>query len=102
MSSSRRWLEIATPPPMYCRPSVACGLPSPTSDPAKALCSWQMEHCPVLSCLTFAGWTIASSTRKGAPRGRSHAPAFPPMSWGTRAQMQPRGDERMWPTCCGE
>eukprot|EP00959_Pyramimonas_sp_CCMP1952_P107077 2238718-Pyramimonas_sp.AAC.1 len=71
MSSPSRWLEIAIPRPMYWRSPMVCGLPSPTSDPAKAVCSWQMEHPPMFSCVTSAGRTRVSSTRRGASRVKS-------------------------------
>eukprot|EP00959_Pyramimonas_sp_CCMP1952_P110830 2318757-Pyramimonas_sp.AAC.1 len=62
---------MATPPPMYFRSDMVRGLPSPSSDPVNALCSWQMGQSPLLSWSTFAGWTLASSARAGASRAKS-------------------------------
>eukprot|EP00959_Pyramimonas_sp_CCMP1952_P078083 1632288-Pyramimonas_sp.AAC.1 len=58
MSSSRRWLDMAIPPPMYCRSSMILGHPGPISDPASAVCSRQMEHSPSRSRFTSAGCTM--------------------------------------------
>eukprot|EP00959_Pyramimonas_sp_CCMP1952_P299421 6262720-Pyramimonas_sp.AAC.1 len=66
MSSSSRRLEMAFPPPMCRRSPMACGQPSPTSDPAKAMRSRQMEHSPTFSRVTSAGRTMVSSTPRGA------------------------------------
>eukprot|EP00959_Pyramimonas_sp_CCMP1952_P283547 5927685-Pyramimonas_sp.AAC.1 len=62
---------MAFPPPMYRRSPMARGQPSPTSDPTNAVCSRQMEHSPTFSCVTSAGRTMVSSTRRGASRVKS-------------------------------
>eukprot|EP00959_Pyramimonas_sp_CCMP1952_P029457 618725-Pyramimonas_sp.AAC.1 len=73
MSSARRWLEMAIPPPMYCRSSMIRGRPSPISNPASAAWRRQMEHSPWCSWYTSAGCTMSSSTRRGASDVKSRA-----------------------------
>eukprot|EP00959_Pyramimonas_sp_CCMP1952_P459869 9478946-Pyramimonas_sp.AAC.1 len=58
---------------MYWRSAMVSGLPRPISDPARAVCSWQMEHPPLFSCVTSAGRTRVSSTRRGVSRVKSCA-----------------------------